>query len=101
MSIGNYIDVRGVEKKSTNLVECWCENRHEESIVDVAHQLVSDIRVGHLGTANINAHVSQMCSEVEGCSYLSRVNKFFMWQSHYACRACARCYLNNSVAEFQ
>lgn len=44
-------------KRRTNLVESWCKDRHEEPIVDITNQLVSDIRVGHLGTV----HFKKVC----------------------------------------
>lgn len=68
-------------KKSTNLVESWCQDRYKKTIVDVANKLVSDIRVGHLSAANNKAHVSQGSSQAEGHGYLPRVNAFFMWRS--------------------
>lgn len=86
-------------------MECWGKDRHKESIVDIAHQLVSDIRVGHLGTA----HISPESSEVEGCSYFITCEYIFhvvqspcMQHFHVSYMHVHLCfYLNNSVTEFQ
>lgn len=65
----HYMEMKGREKKSPNLVQGRGQDRHEEAVVDVANQLVSDIRVGHLGTANVKTHVSQERSQSDGCSH--------------------------------
>lgn len=79
----SFTQVKRKDCATANLVECWCKDRHKETIVDVTNQLVSDIRVGHLGAVNIKEHVSQACSQAGGCSHLSHVNTFFMRQSFY------------------
>lgn len=48
-----YTEVRRKDCGIANLVECRCKDGHKETVVDVTNQLVSDIGVGHLGTANV------------------------------------------------
>ena len=44
----NTVPEKNTVQMSTNLVESRSEDRHEESVVDVTNQLVSDIRMSHL-----------------------------------------------------
>lgn len=53
------MEVKRRRQKSTNLVKGWRQNRHKKSIVDVTNELVSDVRVGHLGIGNMKSHISQ------------------------------------------
>ena len=55
------------EEENTDLVQSWCEDRHEEPVVDVANQLVSDIRVGHLGTVTwrVNSAFRQKVAAIQ------------------------------------
>lgn len=46
----NTMPEKNLVQKSTNLVESRREDRHKESVVDVTNQLVSDIRMSHLGS---------------------------------------------------
>ncbi|TNN89582.1 hypothetical protein EYF80_000185 [Liparis tanakae] len=79
--------VKRRRKRSTDLVESGRQDRHEESVVDVAHQLVSDIRVGHLGTAT-SIQESRQAEALQNSSELRNWTRGGIRSQSSLCRQC-------------